>query len=174
MDEQSTVAAPAGLLRRLGALVYDSLLVVALLFVATFVLLPFSGGEAITPESQGLGAYLYRGWLLSVAFGYFGICWVRGGQTLGLRAWRIRLQSADGGAANWADAAVRFAIGAILVLLGFIGLWSLRDPGWSTGDLPAALMLLPATANLAWILIDPAGRSLQDLAGAMRVVRIAR
>lgn len=174
MDEQSTVAAPAGLLRRLAALVYDSLLVAALLFVATFVLLPFSGGEAITPDSKGLGAYLYRGWLLAVAFGYFGICWVRGGQTLGLRAWRIRLQSADGGTANWADAALRFTIGATLVLLGFIGLWSLRDPGWSTGDLPAALMLLPSLANLAWILIDPAGRSLQDLLGVMRVVRIAR
>jgi uncharacterized RDD family membrane protein YckC len=174
MDEESTIAAPAGFLRRLAALVYDSLLVVALLFIATFAVLPLSGGEAITPESQGLGAYLYRGWLLAVAFGYFGVCWVRGGQTLGLRAWRIGLQSTDGSAVNWADAAVRFTIGATLVLMGFIGLWSLRDPGWSLGDVPAALMLLPAPVNLAWILIDPAGRSLQDLASAMRVVRIAR
>ena len=174
MDEQSTIAVPAGLLRRLAALIYDSLLVVALLFFATFAVLPLSGGEAITPDSQGPGAYVYRGWLLAVAFAYFGICWVRGGQTLGLRAWRIRLQSADGSAASWAAAAVRFAIGATLVLMAFIGLWSLRDPGRSLGDLPAALMLLPALANLSWILVDPAGRSLQDLAGGMRVVRIAR
>ena len=173
MDEQSA-SAPAGFLRRLAALVYDSLLVVALLFIATFAVLPLTGGEAITIDSRGFGAYAYRGWLLAVAFGYFGFCWVRGGQTLGLRAWRLRLQSWDGSAANWADAAIRFTSGATLAMLAAIGLWLLGSPGWSLGDLPALLMLLPAIANLAWIFVDRHGRSLQDLAGSMRLVRIAR
>jgi uncharacterized RDD family membrane protein YckC len=174
MDPESKLATTPGLLRRLAAAVYDILLVVALLFIATFAALPLSGGEAITPASQGPAAYIYRGWLLAVAFGYFGCCWVRGGQTLGFRAWHLRLQSADGTPANWADAVVRFTIGAALVLMALAGLWSLRAAGWSLAALPAVLMILPALANLAWIPIDPAGRSLQDLAGAMRVVRTSR
>lgn len=174
MDPPSTPAVPAGLLRRLAAMLYDGLLVAALLFIATFAVLPLTGGEAITPASQGPFIHLYRGWLLAVAFGYFGLCWVRGGQTLGQRAWRIRLQSADGTAANWADAVVRFTIGAAVFLLALAGFWSLSRPGWTLSDLAAAPMLLPAVLNLAWIAFDPAGRSLQDLAGAMRVVRIAR
>jgi uncharacterized RDD family membrane protein YckC len=173
MDQQSS-AAPAGLFRRLAALIYDFLLITALLLVLTFALLPLTGGEAILTSTQGWLGRLYHALQLLLVFGYFGICWTRGGQTLGMKAWRIRLQSADGSAANWADAAVRFTIGAALFLLALIGLWSLHDPGWSIGDLAAALMILPALANLAWILVDPAGRSLQDLAGAMRVVRIVR
>ena len=174
MDPGSAPPAPAGFFRRLAAQFYDFLLLIALWFIATFAVLPLTGGEAITPETQGGLEWIYRGWLVAVAFGYFGLCWVRGGQTLGLRAWRSRLESADGGAVRLRRAAIRFAGGLALVLLAVAGAWRLAQPGWSASDLAALAMLLPAIVNLAWIAVDRERRSLQDLAGGMRVVRVPR
>lgn len=174
MDSPSPPPVPAGLFRRLAAQIYDGLLVVALWFIATFAVLPLTGGEAITPATQGAFDWLYRAWLLAIAFGYFGLCWVRGGQTLGLRAWRIRLVLAGGGAIGWRTAALRFATGLALLLLAVIGAWRLARPGWTASDAVALAMLLPAIANFAWIAVDGERRSLQDRAGGMRVIRIAR
>jgi uncharacterized RDD family membrane protein YckC len=109
--------------------------------------------------------------LLLVAFGYFGLSWTRGGQTLGMRAWRIRLERADGGAPGWLDALVRFSLGTAMALLAGLGLWYLRRPGGWLAGLAAALLLLPPVANLFWVARDAHGRSLQDLASLTRVVR---
>jgi len=174
MDEQSTNATPAGLLRRLAAVFYDLLLIFALLAALTFALLPLTGGEAILTSTQGWLGRLYHALQLLLAFGYYGICWTRGGQTLGMKAWLIRLETVDGQQPNWADAFVRFTIGATLLLLAVLGAWYLRSPGWSLGDLAAGLLLLPAPANLVWAPFNRAGRTLQDLAGGMRVVQIVR
>ena len=171
MDEQSTTGATAGLFRRLAAMFYDLLLTIALLAALTFALLPLSGGEAILTSSQGWLGRLYHALEVLLAFAYFGFCWTRGGQTLGMKAWRIRLETMDGRLPNWADALMRFTIGATILLLGVLGCWYLQTPGWSLGDLAAGLLLLPAPVNLGWVLFDRAGRSLQDLAGGLRVVR---
>lgn len=173
MDEESTTGAKAaGILRRLAALTYDALLLVALLFAATFAVLPLTHGEAITTGTQGAMAYAFRAWLLLVAFAYFGFSWTRGGQTLGMRAWGLRLVTLGRRTPGWMDAALRFATGMAATVIAGIGLWMLRKPGWSAGDAGAVLMLLPVIVNLAWAAIDRQGRSLQDLAGRLRVVRI--
>lgn len=171
MDQQSTTGAAAGLFRRLAAMFYDLLLVIAVLAILTFALLPLSGGEAILTSSQGWLGRLYHALQLLLAFGYFGLCWTRGGQTLGMKAWRIRLERMDGRFAGWGDALLRFTTGAASVLLAVFGLWRLRMPGWSWSDLAGVLLLLPLAANLSWIALGGARRSLQDLAGGLRVVR---
>jgi uncharacterized RDD family membrane protein YckC len=171
MDSASTGPLSAGLLRRLSALAYDLLILAAILFVATFAWLPVTGGEALTPDSRGWIAYLYRASMFAVAFAYFGLSWTRGGQTLGMRAWRIRLVRAGGGALGWLDALVRFALGAAMAIVAGAGLWNLRGPGWSLADAAAILLLLPPVANLAWVKFDREGRSLQDLATRTRVLR---
>lgn len=171
MDEQSTTGAPAGLLRRLAAMFYDLLLMVALWFAATFAMLPLTGGEAILTSSQGLLGHFYHALLLLLAVAYFGTCWTRGGQTLGMKAWRIRLERMDGRSPRWGDALLRFTTGATSVLLAVFGLWRLRLPGWTWNDLTGVMLLLPLIANLSWIAIGGAGQSLQDLAGGLRVVR---
>ena len=155
----------------MAALFYDLLLIAALLLVLTFALLPLTAGEAILTSTHGLIGRLYHALQLLLAFGYFGICWTRGGQTLGMKAWRIRIETADGRPPNWADAIVRFTIGATLLLLAVIGIWQLRTPGWNLADLAALLLLLPAPVNLGWVLLDREGRSLQDLAGQLRLLR---
>lgn len=173
MDEQSTTGATAGLFRRLAAMSYDLLLMVALWFVATFAMLPLTGGEAILASRQGVLGHFYHALLLLIAVAYFGVCWTRGGQTLGMKAWRIRLERMDGQSPAWGDALIRFTTGAASILLGIFGLWRLRSPGWTSSDLAGLALLLPLLANLSWIAFGGAGRSLQDLVGGLRVVRQA-
>jgi uncharacterized RDD family membrane protein YckC len=110
--------------RRLAAIVYDCVLLLAVLFAATAALLPFSGGEAI---SSGNG--LYTAYLLIVSFGYFGWFWTHGGQTLGMRSWHLGLEGADETAVTWRQALLRF-FGALLswLALGAGYLWLLADP----------------------------------------------
>lgn len=104
-------------------MVYDGVLLVAVWIAATAVLLPFTAGEAIRP-----GQAWYTLYLVVVAFGYFGWFWTRGGQTLGMRTWNLRLAAADNGGVDWQRAAGRFA-GACLswLALGAGYLWMLVD-----------------------------------------------
>jgi len=172
MDEKSTTgAAAAGLPRRLAALCYDALLLAAVAFAATAALLPLTGGEAITPAAQGAAAHLYRAYLALLALAYFGVSWTRGGQTLGMKAWKIRLEAGDGTTPGWPAALLRFSIGLALVLAAGLGLWFASNPGWTALDAAGAGLLMPLLGNFGWIAYDARGRSLQDLACRSRVVR---
>ena len=109
-------AAPRpGLLRRLAALLYDALLLFAVLFAATVPVLILTGGEAV-----GANEPAYTAWLLAVSYVYFGWCWTGSGQTLGMRAWRMRVRTRDGARLGWRHALARFAAG--LVSIGAAGL----------------------------------------------------
>ncbi len=122
--ELSDTPMPPGLGRRLAAIAYDTLLLAAVLFVATAALLPFSGGEAIRPDHV-----LYTAYLVAVSFAYFGWFWTHGGQTLGMRSWHLRLAGAGENGASWRQALVRF-VGACFSWIAFgVGfLWMLVDP----------------------------------------------
>lgn len=116
-------AAPAGLLRRLAAIVYDALAVFAVLYFATAPLLLLTGGEAVPSAHPG-----YRLYLALVAFLYFAWCWTHGGQTLGMRAWRLRATTASGAPIGWKLASARFALAGVSWLcLGLGFLWALAD-----------------------------------------------
>ena len=171
MDAKSRAGQPAGLLRRLAALFYDSLLVIALAFVATFAMLPIAHGEAILVSTQGALPHAYHAVLLVIVFGYFGWCWTRSGQTLGMRAWRLELQDAGGRRLGWPAAMVRFLLGIAIALLAALGAWYLRrlDNGMQSAG--GAALLAPLVLNFAWIPFDGGGRSLQDLACRARVLR---
>jgi len=173
MGNGNTAGAPAGLFRRLAALLYDLLLVIALGFVVTFAMLPLTHGEAILTETQGLIGHAYHALLAMLVFAYFGWSWTRSGQTLGMRAWRIRLEAGDGAALNWFDSLVRFLYGAGLAWLAVTGAWHLSRAGSTLGIVGAVAFLAPLALNYAWILFDSEGRSLQDLAGSARTRRIA-
>ena len=113
----------AGFLRRFAAIVYDSLLLFSVLFFATLVLLLFTGGRAIPPNEP-----LYTTYLIGVSFLYFGWFWTHGGQTLGMRAWRLRIESDTGGPVSWKLALVRFGSAIVSwVPLGAGYLWMLID-----------------------------------------------
>ena len=119
-------AVPAGIMRRLAAMLYDTVLVCALVVVAFAALyLPLAIGFGITETKNQPLWFIY---MLLIVMGFYVWFWTHGGQTLGMRAWRIRLFSKDGGGVSYGQAAIRFLV-AILSLgalgLGFI--WSLFD-----------------------------------------------
>lgn len=121
---QDPVPRPCGLTRRLLAISYDSLLLFAILFVATALLLPFTRGNAIHS-----GNHLYLLYLITCGYLYFTWQWCHGGQTLGMRAWKVRLVNAGGGTVSWPVATRRFLLALLSWLFAGMGfLWSLLDP----------------------------------------------
>ena len=122
--------ASAGVLRRLGAMLYDALLVIALLMILTAAFLPLTGGAAITYERVGALEHVYRLALLGVAVAFFGVFWTRRGQTLGMAAWRLRLVRVDGGPVTWRDALIRLGGACVswaALGLGYFWIWIARD-----------------------------------------------
>jgi len=114
---------PVGLLLRLAAILYDGLLVLALVFLGTLPLVVLNAGEAV-PAHTGW----YRLWLLAIVGGYFVFFWVRGAETLGMKSWRIMIVSRDGGPVTVRRAMLRAAASVLSWLpcgAGF--LWSLVD-----------------------------------------------
>lgn len=111
---------------RLFALIYDFFPMLALWMTVAALSYAANGGEAVRPGS--LGAWLEFVALLGVTFLYAGLSWRYGGQTLGMRAWRLRAVSADGERPSWAAIAIRFGVGLLSLAafgLGFV--WVLFD-----------------------------------------------
>ncbi len=114
---------PAGLARRLAAILYDSLLMAAALYAATIPAV-WVRGEAVPPDEPW-----FQAWLAFVAWFYLALSWTRGGQTLGMRAWRCRLVTTGGGPVGWGRTVVRFAAAAVSwSALGLGFWWALGDP----------------------------------------------
>lgn len=99
-------------------MVYDALLVAAILMLATVLVIIPLGREVPS------GSLVFQIYLVVVAWCYFAISW-RAGQTLGMKAWRITIDAGDQ-PPGWLATAVRFSIA--LVSMGCLGLgffWSL-------------------------------------------------
>ena len=113
-----------GFLRRLAAQFYDLFLLIAVLFLATAILLPFTAGEAVSTQQT----IIYRIYLTVISFFFYGWFWTHGGQTLGMRAWKIRVLTLDQKPISWTQALLRFA--TAIISWGFCGfgiLWILID-----------------------------------------------
>ena len=120
-----TVVERAPLGRRLGSLVYELLVILALgIFLFVLPLAIFSG---LTQHSPGPGLlWLYLFLLLG---NYFLWCWIRAGQTLAMKTWRLRLIDAKTGRTlRPLQAFVRYGMGWICWPTGLALLWSLIDP----------------------------------------------
>jgi uncharacterized RDD family membrane protein YckC len=114
--------APA-LARRLASALYDALLVVALMFIATFPFLAFFGDA-----THGWRRHLLQAWIVFVVGAYFVWFWTRGGQTLPMKTWRIRLVRHDGAPVGAARAVHRYALAILgIAALGLGFLWALLD-----------------------------------------------
>lgn len=122
-------------MRRLGAWLYDVLVVAALLMVAGFVgfglvQLALILGWIELGRHQDTAALLgasrlYSLYLLSVVLGFYCWFWHTSGQTIGMRAWRLRVQNTDGCRLTLTQALVR----AASALLGLGNFWVWLNPG---------------------------------------------
>ncbi len=124
MNPASATLAPLGL--RLIAAVYDLLPLLALWFVAACFALAATGGALDVRRLEY--KLLMQGCVLALTALYFVWSWVRGGQTVGMRAWRLRVVAADGGPVDRTRALLRFAVALVsLAAFGLGFLWCLID-----------------------------------------------
>jgi len=163
--DAATIAGP---LRRLAAALYDGLLLLAVIVVVTLLVQALNGGAAITRAAVGRWQYGYAALLLGVVAAYYGSAWTRSGETLGMKAWRIRVEDLSGTRLDWRAALVRLACAAPLYLLALGGLLAraARLGGW----LALAACCLPLAASYAWLLVTGRG-ALHDRLSHTRVVR---
>ena len=115
----------AGLRRRLGAMLYDGFLLTGVMIVAA-IPLPFFQSAA---DGSVWVRTLIQIYLILVCFLFFGWFWTHGGQTLGMRAWRLQLRRIDGQNLTWATAIVRFTSALLSwIALGLGFFWVALDP----------------------------------------------
>lgn len=131
------LAQTPGFLRRLAAMCYDLVLLFGMLLLAVLILiLPYGALIGEFPHQEPWHRFALQLYLLAIIGLFYGFFWVRGGQTLGMRAWRMRLLRDDGTALSARDALLRL-------------FW-------------AAVWLAPLGAGLLWMLIDREGLTPYD------------
>jgi uncharacterized RDD family membrane protein YckC len=125
-DSRQAAATPAHLGWRLIAAVYDLLPLLALWFFATVLALALTGG-ALDVQRLG-GKVLVQALVLLASAAYFALSWSRGGQTIGMKPWRLRVVRGDGTSPDLAHALLRFAVALVsLAALGIGFWWALFD-----------------------------------------------
>lgn len=165
-DARHVAAPPCPLWRRLLALVYDLLIVVALVMVVGLLCQLATGGRLIsTGGAHAVVPLWYQALQGAVVAAYFISSWRRGGQTLGMRPWRIRVCRTDGGTLSLHQALIRaLAAAAPLLLLALAPRLGLQAVLWAL-LLAWALWFAPA-------LFDPRRRALHDLAAGSELRRL--
>jgi len=117
---------PPGLLRRFGAILYDVLAVFGVVFVAdALVIVPLG----MLFDMSELGKHpLFQLYQMAVIVAFYLWFWTHGGQTLGLRAWHLRVVREDGSGLRAKDAVRRLLYALLSWLpLGLGFLWILFD-----------------------------------------------
>jgi uncharacterized RDD family membrane protein YckC len=108
---------------RFGAIVYESVLLFGVSFIASWITVPLLGETA-----NGAMLAAYRGYLLVVFGIYFIYCWRRSGQTLAMKTWGLRLRRADGQPLTLPVAIGRYVLAVAGLLCAGAGfLWALVD-----------------------------------------------
>ncbi len=108
----------ASLLRRLGAMLYDTLLLIALMFLATLPFIALRGGEPVEP-----GELFYQSVLFGVVYLFFIGYWRRSGRTLGMQAWRIQVETNSGERPSIGSLNIRFFAAIVSLLVFGMGFW---------------------------------------------------
>lgn len=132
---------PASLPKRLAAMLYDSLIVVALWMFVGAIGVALNHGEA----AQGP---FFKSAIFLVTFLFFTGFWTRNGQTLGMQAWRVRIQTPKGYSISWMQALIRFFMAAVSLACFGLGYW--------------------------WVLIDKQQRSWHDRYSDTQVVSLPK
>ncbi len=112
---------PAKLFRRFGAILYDLLLVLSLIFVLGLVFFWFFPAS----DTQTNPAFFFV-ITLPVSFGYFAFFWRKSGQTLGMLAWRIQLITHNAKKITLKHCLIRYILSILSWLafgLGFFYQW---------------------------------------------------
>lgn len=118
-SNQTSLPRDARLWRRLAAMVYDSIVVIAIWMVVGFIVLSAFGidqAQLVENDRVVMDPYyritLFSSMLLS-AYLFFAWFWTHSGQTLGMQAWKIRVQNSDNSAISYKQSLIRCVIAPI-------------------------------------------------------------
>jgi len=115
----------AGPLRRIISLVYDLLLLLGISFaygVFTMLMRKLSGADTmLAPE--GTGGFIILSGLVACYGGFFSWCWLRRGQTLGMKSWRMQLVQVNGNPVTMNTCVKRCLIAPLCIAAGGVGFW---------------------------------------------------
>jgi len=136
--DEIQIANPA---RRLGAMVYDGMIILALWMVVGIIAVVINDGKAVT----GPG---FQTFLFVLTYAFLAFFWTRNGQTLGMAAWRLRVQTTNGESISLTQALIRFMVGLI--------------------------SLLPACAGFLWAFISREKLTWHDMASGTCVVELPK
>ncbi|MCK9563552.1 MAG: RDD family protein [Bacteroidales bacterium] len=130
MTEVTAALPTAGLLRRLMAMVYDSLLLLGVTFaygVVIWVLRLISGADLTAPPGALAQVFTLLGlWLVLAS--YFVFCWMKRGQTLAMKTWRLKLETLEGGPPSAAQCWLRCLLAPVSAAPAGLGyIWCLVD-----------------------------------------------
>lgn len=163
--EEPTIAKPS---TRMAAIVYDGMLILALLFLVGTILTVI--GTLLTTQvgtessqAQSLPVW-YQNVIMTPSFiltlvGFYGLFWRRGGQTLGMQTWRLKTVNNSGHLLTWGQAFKRILAASLMpLILGIIG--SLIG-GSRAIILTSAFLGL--VFNYAFCLFNRRGLAVQDL-----------
>ncbi len=119
-----SVLPPCGLGRRLLVMIYDSVVIIAILMAAAAMGLLFGQSQKVALHDPVYTAYLVVFWFLYLAW-----CWRCGGITLGMRAWKVRLIADGSDQVSWKQCSIRFLMSLVsATALGVGFLWALFNP----------------------------------------------
>jgi uncharacterized RDD family membrane protein YckC len=166
MTQTTDIEASCPLWRRLFALLYDLVAVLAIVMVVGLVCELATHGALITTGKQVHITWWYQPLQGLVVAAYFLVSWLRGGQTLGMRPWHIRVTADNGARLTPGQALRRLIVAALpLLLLLLAPLLGLRDA-----------LLAVGIGWCAWFgvaLFDRRGRAMHDLAAGSELRQIS-
>src|SRR5690348_814443 len=120
MSVPTVAPVPAGVIRRAGAMIYDAMLEIAVLAVATIPFIVIAPKKIIIPSEVGWLLYCaYLIWQILVIVLFFGFFWTRRGQTLGMQVWKLRVENGQGKLLSWPLVLRRLLFAALPWMPGF-------------------------------------------------------
>jgi uncharacterized RDD family membrane protein YckC len=165
MTSTSTFDTSCPLWRRLLALLYDLVAVLAIVMVVGLICQLATHGSLISSGAQVRIAWWYQPLQGLVVAAYFLVSWLRGGQTLGMRPWRIRVAASNGHRLSLRQALLRLlTAGLPLLLLWLAPLLGLRATLWT--------MLAAWLVWFAPALLDRRQRALHDIVARTELSRL--
>jgi|TARA_B110000503_G_scaffold128816_1_gene200385 uncharacterized RDD family membrane protein YckC len=140
----------ANIFRRLMAMLYDSLLLVGIIFafgVIVFILRRLAGDDTLQAPNDNAQSIIILGMWLSCA-SFYVWCWHRNGQTLGMKSWRLQLQDHNQKPLSWRKCWLR----CILAHISFTSLG----------------------VGYLWCIIDKEGRCLHDIFSQTKIIVLVK
>lgn len=134
-----------GIFRRMACFTYEGVLLFGLLMIAGYLF------SSLTQQRHALqGRHSLQAFLFIVLGIYFVWFWSRGGQTVAMKAWHVRLVNRDGTAVSQARALCRYLLSWLWFMPALLAVWlaDLRSPGTAFVLLSAGVVAYALLARL--------------------------